>query len=88
MLKIDGNQSLADQQSAIRAYEAAGSALQGLWPVMDGSHDNGASFQNLAPGNHPSQINLTTGVIPATTTLVCVATIFIAGTLTKISAYR
>lgn len=88
MLKLDGNQSLAAQESAIRAYEAAGTELLGLAPMMDGTNDNGASFQNLAPGNRSAQIHLTTGVVPTQATLVCVATIHIAGTLTKTSAYR
>jgi len=88
MLKMNGNQSLADQESAIRAEEAAGSELLGFVSMMDGTTDNGASFQDLAPGNHPAQIHLTTGVVPTQAKLVCVATIYVAGTLTKTSAYR
>ncbi len=88
MLTIDGNLPLVAQESAIRAYEAGGSELLGLLPLVDGSEDNGASFQDLAPGNRPAQINLTTGTIPTQANLVCVATIYVDGTLTKVSAYR
>jgi hypothetical protein len=88
MFNMDGNQSLAAQELAIRAYEAAGCELLGILPLMDGTNDNGASFKNLAAGVQPTQINLTQGAVPAAAALVCVATIYASGNLQKISAYR
>jgi hypothetical protein len=88
MFNIDGNQSLANQEAAIRDYEAAACELLGILPLMDGSNNNGASFQNLAAGVEPNQISLTLGAIPPGGTLVCVATIYVVGILTKVFAYR
>lgn len=88
MQNIDGNLSLANQEAAIRGYEAAADKLLGFAPLMDGTEFNGVSFVTLDPGTQPKTINLTTGAVPPGGTLVCFATIYVNGNLTPVSAYR
>jgi hypothetical protein len=88
-MKIDGTKSLADQESAIQIYEAAGYELLGFFADSDGDPVNELGFNDLPPGQHPSTANLVVGsAIPAGKKLVCYGTIYVAGVLSQVSAFR
>ena len=85
---IDGSQSLSQQESAIRAYEAAACELLALLPLVEDAPSNEASFRELDAGTILPPIHLTSGVVPAKATWVCFATIYVSSKLVPVSAYR
>jgi hypothetical protein len=88
MFTTDGDLSLGDQEAAIQSYEAAACELLGFMPLMDDPNKNGVSFRELVAGSALAAPRLTTEQKPAPATPICVATIYVAGVLTKVWAYR
>jgi hypothetical protein len=88
MFTTDEDLSLGDQEAAIQSYEAGACELLGFMPLMDGTNNNGVSFRELVAGSALDTPRLTTEQRPPPATPICVATIYVAGVLTKVWAYR
>jgi len=84
---IDGNQPLADQESAIQFKEAKGYELTALAADEDNPPMNVAEFKRL-PGGRPKRIHLTQDPLPPGEQEVWAGRIYVEGTMSDVVAYR
>jgi len=90
-MRIDGNDTLPDQESALRIKEAAGNELTALRKGDDDAQPvNFATFKRLAPGSRPKRLHLALAADPQppNTSPVLSSTIFVEGEEQDVTAYR
>lgn len=85
---IDGNMTLADQESAVQFKDAKGYQLQSLKAVGASPPTNEAEFEQLPDGQLPDLLKLVIGSVPVGETEVWSGTIYIEGKQKKAAAYR
>lgn len=89
-MKIDGNDTLSDQESALQFKEGAGNELTALEKDDKNPPMNLASFKRLPPGSRPKRLRLVLAANPqpANTTLILSSTIYVNGNEQDVKVYR
>jgi hypothetical protein len=88
--KIDGNQTLSDQESALQFKEGAGNELTAMEKGGDDAPVNLATFNRLAPGARPKRLHLVLAADPQppNSGLVLSCNIFVEGEAQDVNVYR
>jgi hypothetical protein len=89
-MKIDGNDTLSDQESALQFKEGAGNELTALEKGGNDPPVNHATFKRLAPGSRPKRLRLVLAADPQppNSGLVLSCNIFVEGEAQNVNVYR